>query len=70
MDNSEETKLCPTCDKDIEVSKFRIHDIQCGRMNYRCHCGMAVSKEDKEHHETEMHVNVSTFELTEIDQVP
>lgn len=55
MEPSEETKLCPTCDKQIEVSKFRIHDIQCARMNFRCHCGMAVAKADKEQHEAEMH---------------
>ena len=51
----EETQLCSSCDKQIEKTKMRLHDIQCARMTYRCHCGTAVAKSDKEHHESEMH---------------
>lgn len=52
----EETKLCPLCEKLIEVSKFRMHDIGCSRQNYKCkECGMCVAKADKEDHDNEAH---------------
>ena len=54
MVESEETKPCPTCGKDIEASKFRMHDIGCARQNYRCEkCKEAVPKSDKEQHDCE-----------------
>ena len=31
MADIEETKHCNICDKDIEASKFRMHDIGCSR---------------------------------------
>ena len=63
MDVSEgpvETKRCPLCDKDIEVSKFRMHEIGCMRSNYKCfECGMCVPKAEKEEHEEEEHAEMS-----------
>ena len=44
------------CGKDIEVAKFRMHEIGCSRANYKCKvCGMCVPKEDREEHEEEEH---------------
>ena len=52
----EPTKRCPLCDKDIPVSKFRMHEIGCMRANYRCKvCNMCVPKDEKEEHEEEWH---------------
>jgi hypothetical protein len=31
MEGAEETKRCNICDKDIEMSKYRMHDIGCSR---------------------------------------
>ena len=47
-----EYKHCNLCDKDIEASKFRMHDIGCSRSNYRCpKCKKCVAKCDKEEHD-------------------
>ncbi len=47
-----ETKVCPICGRDIEVSKFRLHEVACARMNYKCpKCGEIVPKADREHHD-------------------
>jgi hypothetical protein len=55
----EETKLCRNCERQIEVAKHRMHEVQCARMNYKCkECGQVVSKEDKEQHEEEAHILV------------
>ena len=52
-------KLCKICEKEIEASKFRMHDIGCSRQNYKCkECGLCVPKADKEDHEEEEHVDV------------
>ena len=63
MDVSEgpvETKKCSLCEKDIEVPKFRMHEIGCLRSNYKCkECGMCVAKEDKEDHEEEEHAEMT-----------
>ena len=54
-----EYKRCPLCDKDIEFSKFRMHEIGCSRQNYRCiECGMCVAKAEREEHEEEWHAVV------------
>jgi hypothetical protein len=54
-----ETKKCPTCERQIEIAKFRMHDIGCARMNYKCReCGEVVPKSDKEEHEAEAHAKV------------
>tara|TARA_B110000285_G_scaffold13608_2_gene13443 strand:+ start:77 stop:325 length:249 start_codon:yes stop_codon:yes gene_type:complete len=56
---AEETKHCNICDKDVEASKFRMHDIGCSRQNYKCkECNMCVAKEDKEEHEEEEHTEI------------
>ena len=31
MEGEVEYKKCPMCEKDIEKSKFRMHDIGCSR---------------------------------------
>ena len=49
---AEETKFCKNCERQIEVSKMRMHEIQCARMNYKCKlCGQVVAKSDKEEHD-------------------
>lgn len=54
--SSEETKMCQTCERPIEVSKFRMHEIGCARRNYKCNvCGAIVAKSDKEEHDEEAH---------------
>ena len=52
MEGDEETKKCPMCEKDIPISKFRMHEIGCTRSNYRCpKCNKCVAKADKEEHD-------------------
>jgi endogenous inhibitor of DNA gyrase (YacG/DUF329 family) len=54
-----QTKKCSTCEKQIELSKFRIHEIGCARNNYKCPtCGEIVAKVEKEEHEKEAHTKV------------
>jgi DNA-directed RNA polymerase subunit RPC12/RpoP len=56
---AEETKKCSTCEKQIELSKFRMHDIGCARSNYKCkECGDIVAKSDKEEHDKDAHTKV------------
>jgi DNA-directed RNA polymerase subunit RPC12/RpoP len=56
----EATKICSTCKKPIEVSKFRIHEIGCARNNYICQiCGDLVAKAEKEEHEKDAHTKVA-----------
>ena len=51
-----ETKMCPLCEKMIDVSKFKMHEIGCYRANYRCkECNMVVPKAEREDHEEEEH---------------
>ena len=53
----EETKKCGTCERQIEASKFRMHEIGCARNNYKCkECGEIVAKAEREEHEKEAHV--------------
>jgi len=45
----QETKVCGMCAKDIEVGKFRLHEVACARMNYKCQkCGEIVPKSDRD----------------------
>lgn len=58
--DSKPTKPCSVCGKQIELSKYRIHEATCARNNYRCEkCGEIVPKADKENHDAEYHTNVS-----------
>lgn len=51
--------MCRNCERQIEVSKHRMHEVQCARMNVKCkECGEVVSKEDKEEHDAKAHVPV------------
>lgn len=51
-----ETKVCSNCERPIEVSKIRMHEIGCARQFYKCQeCGDVVAKADKEEHEAEAH---------------
>lgn len=55
-----ETKMCSTCKKPIEASKFRMHEVGCARNNYICSiCGDLVAKADREEHEAEAHTKVA-----------
>ena len=55
----EEMKQCSTCERMIEISKFRMHDIGCARMNYKCKlCGEVVAKAEKDEHEANSHKKV------------
>ena len=59
MVEAEETKVCKNCERNIEASKFRMHEIQCARIYYKCaECGLVVAKTDKEDHEKEAHIKV------------
>ena len=54
-----ETKMCATCERPIELAKFRMHEIGCARSNYKCTiCGDIVAKSEREEHEKEAHVKV------------
>ena len=54
-----QTKKCGTCEKDIDATKFRIHEIGCARSNYKCPtCGEIVAKSEREDHEKEAHTKV------------
>lgn len=47
-----EYKTCPMCGKQIEASKFRMHEMGCIRQNYICpKCKKCVAKSDKEEHD-------------------
>lgn len=48
--------MCSTCERPIEVSKIRMHEIGCARNNYKCRdCGEVVPKGDREDHEENAH---------------
>ena len=54
-----ETKMCVTCERPIELAKFRMHEIGCARSNYKCTiCGDIVAKSEREEHDKEAHVKV------------
>lgn len=54
-----ETKKCGTCEKMIDATKFRIHEIGCARSNYKCAtCGEIVAKQEKDEHDKEAHTKV------------
>lgn len=47
------------CAREIEVSKHRMHEVGCARMNYKCAvCGEIVAKAEKEEHDKEAHTKV------------
>lgn len=55
----EDTKTCQICSKPIELAKFRLHDAQCTRNNYKCEmCNEAVPKTDRSKHEEEVHTTL------------
>ncbi len=55
----EPTKKCGTCEKEIELSKYRLHEMGCARNNYKCkQCGEIVAKADKEEHDKDAHTKV------------
>ena len=59
QENPVETKVCSTCERPIELSKFRIHEIGCARSNYKCQvCKEIVAKTEREEHEKEAHAKV------------
>lgn len=59
LPNTEPTKKCGNCERDIEASKFRMHEIGCARNNYKCQvCGEIVAKTEKEEHDKEAHTKV------------
>lgn len=49
------TNQCALCEKFIDSSKFKIHEIMCHKINYRCSkCGELVPKQDREEHDQEV----------------
>ena len=51
-----QTKVCPLCEKIVDISKFRMHEIGCNRSNYKCkECNMCVPKAERVEHEYEEH---------------
>ena len=54
MVDAVETKKCTLCDKDIEVAKFRMHEIGCQRYYHRIKENEeAEAKAEKEKQEAE-----------------
>ena len=52
----DQLKKCPLCENEIEIAKFRLHEVMCARNNYKCQkCGQVVLKADKEQHELDVH---------------
>jgi len=71
MDPEEPTKKCPTCERDIPESKFRLHEIPCARNNYKCaECGEIVAKAEKEEHEKEAHAEVGGRKFDFLGKMP
>jgi hypothetical protein len=65
-----QSKVCNTCNKAIEIAKYRIHEATCARNNYKCPmCSEIVPKSEKEHHETEMHSIVRNLKTYLIDLI-
>jgi hypothetical protein len=61
------TKLCSICDGQIPEAKFRLHEAQCARNNYKCpDCGEVVAKADRESHQAEAHVKVRSIEFSDV----
>lgn len=55
LEQKADQKLCSLCLKMIDISKFRIHEVMCNRMNYRCpKCNMLVPKAEKASHDEEV----------------
>ncbi len=55
----ESLNLCGTCNKPIEAVKFRMHELQCAKLNYKCEqCGDVVEKTEKTNHDATAHVKV------------
>lgn len=53
-DSAVKTKKCGLCSKEIELAKFRIHEVMCARLNYVCKkCGEVVLKSERETHDEE-----------------
>ena len=45
----EQVKVCPTCEKEIELNKFRLHEVMCARNHFKCpKCNKFVPKEEKD----------------------
>ena len=45
---SSETKVCKLCQMEIGVHKYRLHDVMCHKMNYRCStCEQLVLKSEE-----------------------
>ena len=43
----DETKACTLCEKQIPLAKYKLHDIMCNRLNYKCGiCKQIVSKKE------------------------
>ena len=46
------TRKCDVCEKQIEVPKFRLHEVACARQNFKCRkCGEVVAKAEREAHD-------------------
>lgn len=42
-----ESKACSLCQKQIELAKFKLHDVMCHRMNFKCQtCGAVANKKE------------------------
>lgn len=47
---------CKHCDKHIPADKFRMHEMQCVRINTRCpHCQCVVMKAELQQHIDDTH---------------
>jgi len=59
------------CQKDIESAKFRLHEVACARMNYKCaKCGEIVPKADREQHEEDVHTDKPVVPESSVQSQP
>ena len=60
----DETKACTLCEKQIPLSKYKLHDVMCNRLNYKCsNCCEIVSKK-------ESHICEESKDVQESEQPP
>ena len=66
QDATPQSKACSNCKKQIELSKLRLHEVQCARNTYRCkECGEVIDKCLQEQHNQEFHEMVSGDSIKE-----
>ena len=77
VEPSIEERLCKTCNKNIDIAKFRLHEVACARNNSKCaKCGQIVAKVDRDQHELDFHtakkvvVPVEEIKQEQVAEIP